>query len=218
VLRELRRSLIVFMMPVVVIGGITAGIFTATEGAAIAVVYALFIGFFVTRQLKISDIPVALLNAGIVTAVVGALIAFSSMVTYLFTISLAAAKLAAFLQGVTSDPLAFTALVMAVLLVVGMFMESNAAYVMLAPLLAPIAYKYGIDPLYFGFLFVMNITLGGITPPVGILLFVTSSIWNVSMTAIIARIWPFILLEYGLLIVFMLFPPLIVFLPKALGY
>jgi TRAP-type transport system large permease protein len=99
-----------------------------------------------------------------------------------------------------------------------MFMEANAAYVMLAPLLAPIAQAYGIDPLYFGFLFVMNITLGGITPPVGILLFVASNIWKLRMTSMISGIWPWIILQYAMLAVFMLFPTLILFLPKMLGY
>lgn len=218
VLRELRRSLIVFLMPVIVIGGIIVGAFTATEGAAIAVVYALFIGFFVTRKLKLSDIAPSLLNAGVITGVLAALIAFSSTVTYLFTIGGVAAWLTEYLQGITKDPFMFVVIVNVVLVIVGMFMEANAAYVMLAPLLAPIAASYGIDPLYFGFLFVMNITLGGITPPVGILLFVAANIWRLPMTSMIAGIWPWILVQYAMLVVFMLFPSIILFLPRALGY
>ena len=218
VIKELRRSLIVFLMPILVIGGIIGGAFTATEGAAIAVLYALCIGLFITRKLKLSDIPPSLLNAGIITGVVAALIAFSSTVTYLFTIGLVAAWLTEFLQSITTSPFMFVVIVNLVLVVVGMFMEANAAYVMLAPLLAPIAANYGIDPLYFGFLFVMNITLGGITPPVGILLFVASGIWKLPMTAMISGIWPWIILQYAMLIVFMVFPSLILFLPRALGY
>ncbi len=218
VLHEARRSIIVFMMPVLVIGGIIGGVFTATEGAAVAVVYALFIGFFITRKLKVADLAPALLNAGIITAIVGALIAFASQVTYLFTAEMVGLAIADWLQSVTDSPLTFVFLVMLMLIVVGMFMEANAAYVMLVPIMAPIAVFYDLDPVYFGFLFVMNITLGGITPPVGILLFVSSGIWRVRIVEIIKEIWPFVLVQYGVLFVCMLFPDLVLFLPRLVGY
>jgi C4-dicarboxylate transporter DctM subunit len=218
VLIQTQRSILVFLMPVIVIGGIIGGVFTATEGAAVAVIYALVIGFFITRKLKLSDLPVALLNAGIITAIVGALIAFASQVTYLLTADMVGVLLGDWLKSLTDNPLMFTFLVMLLLIVVGMFMEANAAYVMLVPIIAPIAAQYGIDPVYFGFLFVMNITLGGITPPVGVLLFVASGIWRIKMTEIIREIWPFIFLQYGVLFICMLFPQLVLFLPKLVGY
>lgn len=218
VVRELRRSFIVFLMPILVIGGIVGGIFTATEGAAIAVAYALIIGFFITKKLKISDLFPALLNAAIITAIVGALIAFSSQVTYLLTAEMVAPQLAEWLTSLTSNPLIFTFLIMLLLVLVGMVMEANAAYLMLVPIIAPIAVKYGIDPVYFGFLVVMNITIGGITPPVGILLFVTSGIWRIKVTEIIREVIPFIFLQFGLLFIFMLFPDVVLFLPRLVGY
>ncbi|WP_269495820.1 TRAP transporter large permease [Castellaniella sp. S9] len=218
VVRELRRSLIVFLMPVLVIGGIVGGVFTATEGAAIAVAYALAIGFFVTRKLRLSDLLPCLLNAAIITAIVGALIAFSSQVTYLLTAEMVAPQVAEWLTTVTTDPLLFTFLVMLMLVLVGMVMEANAAYLMLVPIIAPIAAMYGIDPVYFGFLVVMNITIGGITPPVGILLIVTSGIWRIKVTEIIREATPFIVLQYALLFLFTLFPDIILFLPRLLGY
>lgn len=218
VLIETRRSILVFLMPVIVIGGIIGGVFTATEGAAVAVVYSLFIGFFVTRKLRLSHLPGALLNAGIITSIVGALIAFASQVTYLLTAEMVGVEIAQWLQSLTANPLVFTFLVMLLLVVVGMFMEANAAYVMLVPIIAPIAVHFGLDPVYFGFLFVMNITLGGITPPVGVLLFVVSGIWKVRMNEIIREVWPFIILQYGVLFVCMLFPDIVLFLPKLMGY
>jgi TRAP-type transport system large permease protein len=218
VLVQTRRSIIVFLMPIIVIGGIIAGAFTATEGAAIAVVYALFIGFFVTRRLRLSDLPIALLNAGIISAIVGALIAFASQVTYLLTAEMLGLRLGDWLQSVTTSPLMFIFIVMVLLVAVGMFMEANAAYVMLVPIIAPIAVLYNIDPVYFGVLFVMNITLGGITPPVGILLFVSAGIWRLNMGEILKEIWPFILLQYGVLFVCMLLPEIILFLPRLVGY
>jgi tripartite ATP-independent transporter DctM subunit len=218
VLIQTQRSILVFLMPVIVIGGIIGGVFTATEGAAVAVVYALIIGFFITRKLRLSDLPVALLNAGIITAIVGALIAFASQVTYLLTAEMVGVLLGDWLKSLTDNPLMFTFLVMLLLIVVGMFMEANAAYVMLVPIIAPIAVLYGLDPVYFGFLFVMNITLGGITPPVGVLLFVVSGIWRIKMTEIIGEIWPFIFLQYAVLFICMLFPQIVLFLPKLVGY
>src|SRR5690554_1410254 len=218
VAKELRRSFIVFLMPVLVVGGIVGGVFTATEGAAIAVAYALVIGFFITKKLRVSDLGPALLNAGIITAVVGALIAFSSQVTYLLTAEMVAPQVAEWLTTLTENPLVFTFLVMLALALIGMVMEANAAYLMLVPIIAPVAATYGIDPVYFGFLVVMNITIGGITPPVGILLIVTSGIWRIKVTEIIKEITPFILLQYGLLLLFMLFPEIILFLPHLVGY
>ncbi len=218
ILYELRRSLIVFLMPILVIGGIVGGVFTATEGAAIAVAYALLIGFVITKKLKVSDLVPCLLNAGIITAIVGALIAFSSQVTYLLTTEMVAPQVAEWLTTLTSDPLIFTFMVMVLLILIGMVMEANAAYLMLVPIIAPVAAMYNIDPIYFGFLFVMNITIGGITPPVGILLIVTSGIWRIKVTEIIREVTPFIFLQYGLLFIFMLFPEIILFLPRLVGY
>ena len=216
--RELRRSWAVLLMPVIVLGGIIGGAFTATEGAAIAVIYALLIGLFVTRKLKLADLPECVLNAAITTAIVGALIAFASTVTFLFTVDLLPAKLSEGLRGLTSDPLVFNLLVAGILFVAGMFLESNAAYVMLVPLLHPIAVAYGLDPLHFGFLFVFNLVLGMLTPPVGVVLFVVCGVANITIGQIMRHLWPFIVFGFGLLILCMLWPPLVTGLPRALGY
>lgn len=218
VLTQLKRSLIILLMPVIVIGGIVGGAFTATEGSAIAVVYALAIGFFVTRKLRLADLPGVLLRAAITSAMVGALIAFASAVTFLLTVDLLPQKLSTGLQALTSNPLAFNVLVALVLLVVGMFMESNAAYIMLVPLLHPIALAYGIDPLHFGFLFVLNLVIGMLTPPVGVVLFVVCGITGVRMGNLVRAVWPFIAWMYTVLFTTMLYPPLCTWLPKALGY
>lgn len=218
VLRQFRRSFIIFMMPVVVIGGIVGGAFTPTEGSAIAVVYALLVGFLVTRRLSFADLPSAIVRAAITSAMVGALIAFASAVTFLLTVDLLPQKLAALLQSITSHPLAFSLLVAGLLVVVGMFLESNAAYIMLVPLLHPIAMQYGLDPLHFGFLFVLNLVIGMLTPPVGVVLFVVCGVTGVPMREMMKSVWPFIALMYAVLLLCMLYPPLVTALPKALGY
>jgi TRAP-type transport system large permease protein len=131
VLYHLRRSLIVLAMPIIVVGGIVGGVFTATEGAAIAVVYAAAIGFFITGKLKLSDLPGCLFRAAVTAAMVGALIAFASAVTFVFTIDMVPQSLTELIRGLTDDPTTFLLLTMALLVIVGMLLESNAAYIML---------------------------------------------------------------------------------------
>jgi tripartite ATP-independent transporter DctM subunit len=218
VFAELRRSLIVLLMPVLVIGGIVGGAFTATEGSAIAVVYAAALGFFVTRTLKLADLPDLVVRAAITSAVVGALIAFASIITYLMTVDLLPQKLSVLLLGLTSSPLVFLGLVSLMLFVVGMFLESNAAYIMLVPLLHPIALQYGIDPLHFGLLFVLNLVIGMLTPPVGVVLFVVSGVTGVRMRELVVNVLPFIVLMYGVLLLCTLVPSVVTALPHALGY
>lgn len=217
-LRETWRALPVLLMPIIVVGGIVGGVFTATEGAGIAVAYAMVIGFFVTRKLKVADLMPSLFNAAVSAAMVGALIAFAAGVTFLFTIDMVPATLADFLENVTSSPVLFLLLVMVTLIVVGMFIESNAAYIMLVPLFAPVAISFGIDPLLFGFLFVFNLIIGMMTPPVGVVLFVMSGVTRVPMAALIRSVWPFIVLQYVVLALCLIFPDIVTWLPRTLGY
>lgn len=218
IVREIRRSFVVFLMPVIVIGGIVFGAFTPTEGAAVGVCYALFLGLFVTKKLALADLPDVLLTAAKTSALVGAMIAFASTVTFLFTIDMLPMKLAVLLQGVTDSPFVFLCLVAVMLLVVGMFLESNAAYIMLVPLFHPIALQYGIDPLHFGFLFVLNLVIGMLTPPVGVVLFVVTGITGVKMGELVRESWPFIAVMYAVLILCMLVPGVVTWLPERMGY
>jgi TRAP-type transport system large permease protein len=215
---ELRRSFIIFMMPVVVIGGIVGGAFTATEGSAVAVVYALAIGFFVTRRLSLSDLPEAIVRTALTSGVVGAMIAFASVVTYMLTIDQLPGKLLVLIQSLTSSPTGYLLIVALVLFVVGMFLESNAAYIMLVPLLHPIALAFGIDPLHFGFLFVLNLVIGMLTPPVGVVLFVICGLSGLKLGELTRHIWPFIAAMYALLFICMFVPQLVLTLPRMLGY
>jgi tripartite ATP-independent transporter DctM subunit len=194
------------------------GAFTATEGSAIAVVYALAIGFFITRTLKLSDLPEALLRSAITTAIVGAMICFAATVTFLFTVDLLPQKLAALTLAISSDPLIFNLLIAVMLFVVGTFMESNAAYIMLVPLFHPIAVQLGIDPLLFGFLFVYNLVIGMLTPPVGVVLMVVQGVTGVETKPFMREVWPFVGVQYAVLLLCIFFPPLVLWLPRMLGF
>lgn len=213
-----KRAFVILVMPIIVVGGIVGGVFTATEGAAIAVVYAAFVGFVVTRELKFSDLPGCLFRAAVTASMVGALIAFASVLTFVFTIELVPMRLSRFIQDLTSDPMVFVLLVMVLLIGVGMLVESNAAYIMLVPLFAPVALAYGLDPLWFGFLFMYNLVIGMMTPPVGVLLFVMSGITRVPMTKLITEVWPFVVLQFAVLALCVIFPEIILWLPRTLGY
>jgi TRAP-type C4-dicarboxylate transport system permease large subunit len=134
------------------------------------------------------------------------------------TVDLLPQQLSTLLRAFTTDPMVFLVLVALLLFVVGMFLESNAAYIMLVPLLHPIALAYGIDPLHFGFLFVLNLVIGMLTPPVGVVLFVVCGVTQVSMRELVRNAWPFIALMYAVLALCMLFPSIVTALPRALGY
>jgi TRAP-type transport system large permease protein len=122
------------------------------------------------------------------------------------------------LKALTDSPLVYLALVAVLLFVVGMFLESNAAYIMLVPLLHPIAIQYGIDPLHFGFLFVLNLVIGMLTPPVGVVLFVICGLSGLKLGELTRHVWPFVTAMYVLLLVCMFVPQLVLTLPRLLGY
>ncbi|MDX5363906.1 MAG: TRAP transporter large permease [Pseudazoarcus pumilus] len=218
VLTQARRAIVIILMPVIVVGGIVGGIFTATEGAAIAVLYSAVIGFVITRRLKLSDLPGCLYRAAVTSAMVGALIAFAASVTFVFTIEMVPAQLSDWIQAMTSDPMVYVLLTMLLLIFVGMLIESNAAYIMLVPLFAPVAVAYGIDPLWFGFLFMFNLVIGMMTPPVGVLYFVMSGITKVPMMTLVRESIPFVVFQFVVLGLCIVYPPLVTWLPKALGF
>lgn len=218
VLHQARQAIVIILMPVIVVGGIVGGVFTATEGAAIAVVYSAFIGFFVTRKLKLADLPVCFFKAAVTSSMVGALIAFASVMTFIFTIEMVPAMLSQFIQSLTADPMVFILLTMVLLIVVGMLIESNAAYIMLVPLFAPVALTYGIDPLYFGFLFMYNLVVGMMTPPVGVLYFVMCGITKVPMAQLVKESLPFVACQFLLLALCIAFPSIVTTLPRLMGY
>ena len=128
-LHQFRRAGVIIFMPILVVGGIIGGVFTATEGAAIAVAYSALIGFFVTRKLKLSDLPRLFFRSAVTASMVGALIAFASVMTFVFTIDMIPNRIAEWIRAFTTDPMVFLIMVMLLLIVVGMLLESNAAYI-----------------------------------------------------------------------------------------
>jgi TRAP-type C4-dicarboxylate transport system permease large subunit len=127
-------------------------------------------------------------------------------------------QLAVWVQSMTTSPMMFIILTMVLLVVVGMFLESNAAYIMLVPLFVPIAAAFGLDPIWFGFLFMFNLVVGMMTPPVGVLYFVMSGITRVPMGGIIRESVPFVIFQFLVLALCIVFPDIVTALPRALGF
>lgn len=212
------RSLPVLLIPVIVIGGIVGGAFTATEGGAIAVVMSLLLGVFYTRELKLADIPRCLISAALSTGVVTVIIAFASTVTFIFSIDHLPRDLRILIESLTGDPTVFLILIFLMLVVIGMFMESTAAYVMLVPIFAPMAALYGVDPLQFALIFILTLIVGMLTPPVGVLLFVVLGISGLKMGDIVREVWPYLAIQFGVALAVLFLPDLFLFLPRLAGY
>jgi C4-dicarboxylate transporter DctM subunit len=179
--QALWRASLSLLMPVIILGGIFGGIFTATEAAVVAVFYALFLGVVVYRKLKLRDLPAIFATAAVTSAVVMIIVAFAAMFGFALHLLRAPQQIGMLLTTITDNPIYFLLLVNLFLLVVGMFMETFAAIVILGPILSPIAATYGIDPVHFGLIMIVNLAVGMVTPPVGVNLFIACGIARVSM-------------------------------------
>jgi len=179
--RSLWRASLSLFMPVIILGGIFGGIFTATEAAVVAVAYALFLGLVVYRELSLRDLPRIFASAAVTSSVVMIIVAFAAMFAFALHLLRAPQQLGMLLTSVTENPIYFLLLVNIFLLIVGMFMETFAAIVILGPILSPIAVSYGIDPIHFGLIMIVNLAVGMVTPPVGVNLFIACGIARISM-------------------------------------
>ena len=217
-LKALREAGWALVMPVIILGGILGGLFTSTEAAAVAVIYAVFVGVVITRELKWTHINKALSHCVIVSAVVFFLVACSSIVSWILTSSMAPAQLAGGLKSFTSSPLVFLLLVNIGLLIAGCLLDNIAIMIMVAPILAPIAAQYGIDPLHFGFVFVLNSVIGLLTPPVGAVLFTVCGISKAPLEKVAREALPFLTWQIAVLAAVTYVPFIATGLPHLFGY
>ena len=214
----LREAAWALVMPVIILGGILGGFFTSTEAAAVAVLYAVLVGVFVTRELKWAHINKALSHCVMVSAVVFFLVACSNIVSWILTSSMAPTQMAAGLRELTTNPLVFLLLVNVGLLIAGCLLDNIALMIMVAPMLAPIAAQYGIDPLHFGFVFVLNSVIGLLTPPVGAVLFTVCGIAKAPLEQVARESLPFLLWQIAVLALVTYVPFVATGLPQYMGY
>ncbi|WFS61642.1 TRAP transporter large permease subunit [Pseudodesulfovibrio thermohalotolerans] len=188
------------MVPVIVLGGIYGGLMTPTEAAAVAAFYGLFVGLFVYKGLNMSNIVGAFMEVCSTSAIVIILMAMATVFGYVMTVEQVPAKIAAFILGVTENKILILLLINVLLLIIGTFMEALAAIVILVPILLPIVTKVGVDPVHFGIIMVVNLAIGFATPPVGVNLFVASSVAKVKLAEVSKQILPIL----GLMILVLL--------------
>ena len=204
------------LIPIIIVGGIRFGVFTPTEAGAIAVAYSLFIGFFVHKELTLKTIPIIINESLIATSVILMIICAASSFGYYLTWERIPIILAEFMTEVSSNPLIILLIINIFLLLLGMFVEGTAALILLTPILVPITNSFGIDPVHFGIVFILNLTIAGATPPVGTLMFTTCSISNVKIEDYIKEGYPFILATIFALICITYLPIISLFLPNLL--
>jgi tripartite ATP-independent transporter DctM subunit len=196
------------MMPVIILGGIYGGVFTPTEASAVAVFYALIVGFGIYREIKIKDIFTILRKSVLSSAVIMFIIANAGLFAFLITRAGVPDAIGHWLQDVLKSPAYFLLGVNAALFLIGMFIETSAAIIVLAPILAPVAVHFGIDPVHFGLIMVVNLALGMITPPFGVNLFAACTVARISLDRMIKDLIPFVLVILACLMVITYVPSL----------
>ncbi len=203
--------------PIIILGGILGGIFTPTEASAVAVGYALIISIFVLKTIKISELP-EILNrsakgSAVVLLLVGAAIAFKTVVS----LSHSAEQLATWVLSISDNPLILLFLINILLFIIGMFLDAGPAIIILGPILAPVFINIGVDPIHFAIIMSVNLTVGLATPPMGLVLFVASSVSGVKVESIAKAILPFLAVEILVIFLITFFPVLSMSVPRWLG-
>ncbi len=204
------------LMIVVVIGGILGGIFTATEGSAIAVAYALILSF-IYRNIKIKDVPHIIFSSVKTTAVIEYLVCVSGIMGYVMSYTKIPALVASAILGLTSSPVIILLIMNVILLIVGCFMDPTPAVLIFTPIFLPIVQTWGMHPVHFGLMMIMNLCVGTLTPPVGAILFAGCRTHGVKIEQIIRMLLPFFAIIFITLMLITYVPALSMFIPQALG-
>jgi tripartite ATP-independent transporter DctM subunit len=204
------RAFWALLMPVIIIGGMKSGIFTPTEAAVVAAFYALFIALFVHREMRISAMRGVLVRAGRTTSIVMFLCAGAAVASYMITLADLPTTLSGMLGPLVDNPRVLMAVMMVVLIVIGTALDLTPTILIFAPVMLPIAVKAGIDPVYFGLMFVLNGAIGLITPPVGTVLNVVAGVGRLSLVQVIKGVNPFLLTYTLILALFVVFPQIVI--------
>ncbi|HBS34233.1 MAG TPA: C4-dicarboxylate ABC transporter permease [Parvularcula sp.] len=216
--KALTQTLPALMTPVVLLGGVLSGAFTPTEAAAVACVYALVVGIFIMRTLKVADLPrvfvTSAAQSGVVLLLVGAAVSFA----WIVTVSGLAESLAALLTGLTTDVYLLLLLVNLLLFIVGMFLDAGPAILILGPVLGPMFVALGVEPLHFAVVMCVNVTVGLATPPMGLVLFVASSVSGEKPAAIALEMAPYLLMHASIIFLITYAPAIVTTLPRMLGF
>ena len=216
VLHIFKESIWALLMPVIILGGIFGGIFTPTESAAVAVVYALVISLFVYKDMKWKDISGVFVEGAISTATILMLVGISKSSSYVVTTSGLPQLVLEFFSSFTDSKIVILLLLNILFLIIGMLMEANAAIIMMTPILLPLLSAFGIDPLQFGIIMSFNLCIGLVTPPVGICLLLTNQIAQTSLVKTLKALMPMLLISIIVLLIITYVPQTTLLLPSLL--
>jgi tripartite ATP-independent transporter DctM subunit len=215
--RALKGAYLALLMPVILLGGMLSGLFTATEAAAVAVAYALVVTVFVLRTVNFAELKriftATAVQSGVILLLVGAAVTLG----WLVTVSGMASGIAAAMVSMTDNVYALLFLVNLLLFFIGMFLDAGPAILILGPILAPIFTQLGVDPVHFALVMCVNLTVGLATPPMGLVLFVASSVSGERLENIVRAILPFLAVEVVVIFLITYFPALTLTLPRWLG-
>lgn len=212
-----KSALLALFMPVIIIGGIMSGKFTATESGAIAVFYALIVGIFIYRELKFKSIISALVNCAKSTGQVLIVVAFASLFTWIITVNQVPQAISAMMASAIHSKVILLLVINVILLIAGTFIDTTSALVLFTPLFLPMVQMYNIDLIHFGLIMAVNLTIGMCTPPLGVCLFVAGSIAKVSLKEQMRDLLPMIAVLIVVLLIVTFVPQTVLFLPNLLG-
>ena len=212
-----KAAILPLLTPVIILGGIYGGIFTPTEAAAIAVFYAFVLSIFIMRLLKLQDVFPMFVRIAINAAAILIIVAAASGFASAISLSGIAKDITSFFYSITDNPLLLFFIMNIFLFIVGMFIDAGPAILIFAPILAPIMTNVGVDPVHFGVVMVVNLSIGLATPPMGLVLFVASGVSGVPLQKISRAIIPFLLAEFLVIFLISFFPSLVIGLPQLLG-
>jgi len=211
-----KEASLTLLLPIIIMGGILGGIFTATEAAVVAVVYAFIVGVVIYREIKLKDIPKIFLGAAKSATMVLMVMATATLLAWVLTLEQVPQMVTKAVLSISSSPVVFLIIINIFMVVVGMFLDAVSALTIITPVLLPAARALNIDPIVLGVLLVVNLSIGVLTPPVGLNLYVTSSIAKIDLIRVSKAVIPFMLIIFAILIIISFIPEIVTYLPNLI--
>jgi tripartite ATP-independent transporter DctM subunit len=205
------------IMPLIIVGGILSGVFTATEAGAVAGLYGILVGIFVFKEIKLKDFPHIILNSASVTGMSMIIVSCAILFSWILAYEGFPMQMANLLTNISSDKNVLLFLMIVIMLIIGCFMDTTSAAIIMVPIFHPIAMSLGLNSVHFGFVMVLTFIMGAVTPPVGISLFVATAIGKVTYGELVKHVWPFLAVMFTVLLATAYIPEIAMFLPRLLG-
>jgi tripartite ATP-independent transporter DctM subunit len=214
IFKQTLESIWALLFPFGIIAGLRIGLFTPSEAGAVAVLYTILVGFFIYKELKIEHFKEILKDTVYGTSSVVLIIIAANVFGYYMSWERIPQMLTEMMLGITENPMLMLFMINIFYLILGMFIEGGAALIILSPLLVPVVTQMGVDPIHFGMITIVNIMIGGITPPFGSMMFTVCTITNTKVGTFMKEIWPFILALLVVLLIITYFPGIVMFVPN----